>query len=278
MSEKRKSYIPDMNTKSSIIWPVTTMISFLVLLILLILLVFGYLDSIYNIVNKGQITSDIEKSKVEYESATNDVDVLNENLIKLKEEIANINATEGIKIEFYNEMKSINNIRQTFGERLYNSLNTRNILTNNENNIYISEFKNLTFSNSYLYDEGKAIIKNQTNDMFKYLSKEILELLKLSDYQKYVKNIVIESHINSGYTNDDTVVTSARAISFKNALLDANAELKELYSHKIVTVNMFDSKKLSNASEESKNNRIEISVIIDDNVINDGITKFINQN
>lgn len=278
MSEKRKSYIPDIKTKTNIIWPLVTMISFLILLILLILLVFGYLDSIYNIVNRGQITSDIEKSKVAYESATNDVNVLNENLIDLKEQIANLNATEGTKLEFYNEMKKISNIRETFGQRLYNSINTRNILTNNTDKIFISEYNNLAFLNSYLYDDGKVIIKPQTNNMFKYLSKEILSLLKIEDYEKYVKNIVIESHINEGFINDATVVANARAISFKNALLDANSELKELYSKKIVTVNMFDSKNINTENVDGlKNNRIEINIIIDDNLIFDGITRFINQ-
>lgn len=276
MKGNRISYIETDVNKKNISWPLIAVGSILIIIILLIMLVFSYLDSIKFKLEEREIERRITNKKEELQMSTLELDDLNEDLLALKNQIQAINDKEKNKIDFYNEMKVVSTVRADFGDKLYESLNTRGILKEFGTKIEVAKDKALILQDSIFFEDGKAVVNKNTSEIFKFLSKCLLELMENPEYQKYVHKIQIEVHTAEGCNDDDAVLASARGLAFRKALLGGNKEFADKYGKKVVVENRLDTEIFYKEEGDSlKNNRIELSISFNDSVLTSEIKKIV---
>lgn len=276
MKGNRISYIETNDNKKNVSWPLITVGSILIIVILLIMLIFSYLDSIKFTLQEKELEYKINSKKEELQKSTTELDELNGTLLDLKNEVQAINENEKDAINFYNEMSVVSTIRNDFGTRLYDSLNTRGILKTYGSQIEVAKDKALILQDSLFFEDGKAIVDKSTSEIFKFLSKALYEMLEKPEYQKYIHKIQIEVHTKSGCTDDDAVLSSARGLAFRKALLGANKDFNDKYGKKVIVENRLDSEIFyKEEGEESKNDRIEISASFNDSALSSEISKVV---
>lgn len=274
MNKSRISYIQNMNKKTNISWPIITLVSFLIILILIILLLFSHLDTLSTVINYSNIEKEIKDMTVQYESAKIEYDDISDKLYTLKNELVNLNETEGVKLNFYNDMKEVVKLKSDFTNSLYNSLNTRSILKKYGEKIYINKYNNLTFEDSFLFESDSAKNKNDLDDFYLILAKRLYDLLSNDNYKNYIDSVYIISYINKGFDNATLNLSFERATRFKVSLLTASQDLNE-YAGKIKIVSGEDTILLYDKIQElERNDRIELVVNLNENKIYDGIKYF----
>lgn len=276
MKGNRISYIETNVNKKNISWPLITVGSILIIIILLIMLVFSYLDSIKCNLEEKEIERRITNKKEELQLATLELDQLNDSLLEIKNEIQTINDKEKEKINFFNEMKVVSTIRNDFGSRLYESLNTRGILKDHGTEIELAKDKGLILQDTIFFEDGKAVVNKNTLEIFKFLSKALLEMMEKPEYQKYIHKIQIEVHSANGCSDEDSILAGSRGLAFKKALLGSNKEFSEKFGKKVVVENRMDTEIFyKEEGDELKNNRIEISVSFNDSALTSEIQKIV---
>lgn len=276
MKGNRISYIETNDNKKNVSWPLITVGSILIIVILLIMLIFSYLDSIKYTLQEKELEYKINSKKEELQKSTTELDELNETLLNLKNDVQAINENEKDAINFYNEMFVVSTIRNDFGTRLYDSLNTRGILKTYGSQIEVAKDKALILQDSLFFEDGKAIVDKSTSEIFKFLSKALFEMLEKPEYQKYIHKIQIEVHTKQGCSDDDAVLASARGLAFRKALLGANKDFNDKYGKKVIVENRLDSEIFyKEEGEESKNDRIEISASFNDSALSSEVSKVV---
>lgn len=271
MKKARTSYITQSKTKNSLAWPIVTLMSFLIILVLLVLLIFSHLDSINNIINVAQIQNKINQLNDEYSSSLIQTNEVNQRLLLLKNELVALEETDGEKLNFYNSMKSISDVKNSFAQKIYSSFNTRNILNENKDNIFISEKGDVCVLMNYLFENDSYKVNKKTNDFYKVLAKKIYEVLTDSSISPYISFINIDIH--TSYNDIDTVsLALKRGENIKTKLIESYQDLQMGYQNKIIVRSFEDSKHL----KDSKNNdRIEITLTLNNDSILNGIRSFV---
>lgn len=274
MNKGRTSYIPQSKTKNSLAWPIMTLISFLIILVLLVLLVISHLDSINNIINIADYENKIEELKEEYDESLIQTNEVNDRLLLLKNELVDLEETEGTKLNFLYHMQTLSDIKTKFPQQIYQSFNTRNILKECENKIFISDDGNVCVLMSYMFSGSSSTITKTNSDFFKVLAKKIYEILTDDIYGKFVSSINIDVYTQ---TNDQDEVNLAlkRGYAFKKKLLESNNDLNNLSGDKLLVRSFEDSKSLNDANYQEKDERIEITLTINNDSILGGIKKFV---
>lgn len=274
MNKGRTSYIPQSKTKNSLAWPIMTLISFLIILVLLVLLVISHLDSINNIINIADYENKIEELKEEYDESLIQTNEVNDRLLLLKNELVDLEETEGTKLNFLYHMQTLSDIKTKFPQQIYQSFNTRNILKECENKIFISDDGNVCVLMSYMFSGSSSAITKTKSDFFKVLAKKIYEILSDDIYGKFVSSVNIDVYTQ---TNDQDEVNLAlkRGYAFKKKLLESNNDLNNLSGDKLLIRSFEDSKSLNDANYQEKDERIEITLTINNDSILGGIKKFV---
>lgn len=274
MNKGRTSYIPQSKTKNSLAWPIMTLISFLIILVLLVLLVISHLDSINNIINIADYENKIEELKEEYDESLIQTNEVNDRLLLLKNELVDLEETEGTKLNFLYHMQTLSDIKTKFPQQIYQSFNTRNILKECENKIFISDDGNVCVLMSYMFSGSSSAITKTKSDFFKVLAKKIYEILTDDIYGKFVSSVNIDVYTQ---TNDQDEVNLAlkRGYAFKKKLLESNNDLNNLSGDKLLVRSFEDSKSLNDANYQEKDERIEITLTINNDSILGGIKKFV---
>ena len=276
MSKPRTSYLQNMNKKTNVSWPIMTLVSFLIILILIMLLLFSHFDTINTIINYSNVEKELDDLNEKCEKAKKEYDEVNEKLYDLKNELVTLNETEGVKLDFYNNMKILNEFKGDLSTKIYNSLNTRSILKKYGDYIYINKNNNVTFEDEFLFETNSAKTKNDLNDFYVILSKRLFDILNDKDNAKYIDSIYIYTYVNTGFTNSDLSLSIERANRFKTLLLSSSNELKNNFSSKFKVVSGEDSSLLFDKTNElEKNNRLEIVITLKENAIYDGIKNFV---
>lgn len=274
MNKGRTSYITQSKTKNSLAWPIMTLISFLIILVLLVLLVISHLDSINNIINIADYENKIEELKEECDESLIQTNEVNDRLLLLKNELVDLEETEGTKLNFLYHMQTLSDIKTKFPQQIYQSFNTRNILKECENKIFISDEGNVCVLMSYMFSGSSCTITKTKSDFFKVLAKKIYEILTDDIYGKFVSSINIDVYTQ---TNDQDEVNLAlkRGYAFKKKLLESNNDLNNLSGDKLLVRSFEDSKSLNDANYQEKDERIEITLTINNDSILGGIKKFV---
>lgn len=277
MKKVRTSYIPNYNNKTNVTWPIITLVSFLIIIILIVMLLFSHFDTINTLINFAQIDKMTKELKVEYESSLMETEEVNEKLLELKKELVKLDETEGTKLTFYNDMSIIKNIKKDTSNNLYGALDTRSILKNNGDSIFVNDKEYLTILDSFLFNTNAFTSKKETDDFYQILAKRLNEVLNNDTYKKYVDYVYINSYTSSNPTESELLLSMQRGNKFKEELLNASLDLKNNFSSKIKVTIMGDSNLIYTKSNETeKNNRIEIEFGIDEELIQKGASNFVN--
>lgn len=277
MKKVRTSYIPNYINKTNVTWPIITLVSFLIIIILIVMLLFSHFDTINTLINFAQIDKMTKELKVEYESSLMETEEVNEKLLELKKELVKLDETEGTKLTFYNDMSIIKNIKKDTSNNLYGALDTRSILKNNGDSIFVNDKEYLTILDSFLFNTNAFTSKKETDDFYQILAKRLNEVLNNDTYKKYVDYVYINSYTSSNPTESELLLSMQRGNKFKEELLNASLDLKNNFSSKIKVAIMGDSNLIYTKSNETeKNNRIEIEFGIDEELIQKGASNFVN--
>ncbi|MCQ2978359.1 MAG: hypothetical protein MJ245_01020 [Clostridia bacterium] len=275
MQKDRASYIPDVKYKSTIAWPVMTLVSFLIILVLIVLLVFSHLDTINNIVNIAQIENKIKELNEEYNKAVVDTEDVTNKLLQLKSDLVALDETEGTKLNFYNHMNTLSTIKTSFPNSLYQSFNTKNILKDNSDRIFIGSNGNVVILNDYLFNDNSNTFTKNSDDFIKVLAKRLYDTLSDATYGRFIESINIDMYLDSDYSENDAKLSYDRGNKLREELLNKNSELKNNFDKKIAVRIFNDSNKIFTKDESNKNNRIEVTLTISNDSILGGIKNFI---
>ncbi len=279
MKSIRKSYIPEMKSDVNLTWPVVTIVTFMIVLVLIILLVFGYFDGISNIITSNE-------RNIAKETVNADIKKAEESLATLEQKVTTAKATlDGLekpaeeKAKLYESINGISSVKTNITQRLKDSLDKKGLLKSNQDKIFIAPTGNLVLTNDFVFEKDKTIMTKDANEAAVLLSVELVKILSDENISKYVKNIVIESHLDGEINDIKKLDATTKGATFVSTILSSNATLNstEKMKQKIISGNFLDSRPIvegTDAVAVQKNSRIEIGIILDDKALLSAVEEF----
>lgn len=167
--------------------------------------------------------------------------------------------------EMRSQMQTIAVFRLSILEQIRDSIVD---VMGNKAKVSIGDNGSIILNEGVLFDLGSAEIKPESQPMLDQLIQVFTKFLSKSENSQYVDSIVISGHTDStGTTEENRVLSTARANSVLGYLLTGNSRSLEKYSEYFCAAGYGQTRPVaSNTTDEgrSANRRIEISIILKD--------------
>lgn len=243
----------------------------------------------------------LEESNAEISRAEKDLQLLDDKLDKVKAEVER--GEKALKLseqQIENQMKIIAESNQELGQlrsKLQGiALLRLDVLTKVKDSIeeelsktrstdkslvYIADNGNIIIDEGLVFDFNSYAIKAEGKDLLDELAIAFENVLGESDVRANIDAISIQGHADSyGSSYDNRELSSKRAVSVVNYLMEANSNLEKKYGEYFVASGYSEFRPIAsnNTSEgRAKNRRIEISVILKDSYIKNIIDDYLDE-
>ncbi|MGM0378492.1 MAG: OmpA family protein [Bacillota bacterium] len=220
------------------------------------------------------LQDELEETAAEVREGQKELKLSQQKIDEQKEIIAESNKELG---NLRSKLKGVALIRLKALERVKNSIEKNYSGSNKENLVSIADNGNIIINEGLVFDFNSYQIKENGKPLLKDLAKSFEEVLDNEEIRQNIDAISIQGHTDSrGTSESNRLLSSQRAVSVVDYLLNSNDDLQDNYGKYFVASGYSEFRPIDNRNTESayaKNRRIEVSIILKDsnvqNVIED---------